>query len=78
MKLKDFLYNLTEEYGTAEFIYKGKKCGVEPETENSVTTYCMWYGEVWKDYKDVDTLLDDKFFDGWSLTDILPRVEVWF
>ena len=40
MSKKEFLQNLTESYGTAEFNYKGKKCGVEPETENSITTYC--------------------------------------
>lgn len=78
MSKKEFLQNLTESYGTAEFNYKGKKCGVEPETENSITTYCMWYGESWKDFSDVDSLMSDKFFDGRSLDDILPEVDVWF
>ncbi len=78
MNMKDFLYNLVEMYGTAEFDYMGKKCGIEPETKNGITTYCMWYGKNWKDYNDVDTLLKDQFFDGRSLTDILPEVDVWF
>lgn len=78
MSIKEFLHNLTEEYGTAEFLYKGKKCGVEPETQNSTTTYCMWYGESWKDYKNTDDLIADKFFDGLSLADILPLLEVNF
>lgn len=78
MTVKDFLYNLTEEFGTAEFTYKGKKCGVEPETQNETTTYCMWYGDSWKDYQNTDGLMADKFFDGLSLTDILPLVDVQF
>lgn len=78
MTRKDFLYNLTEEYGTAEFVYKGKQCGVEPETENSTTTYCMWCGDAYKDYRNVDELMSDNFFDGLSLEDILPLVDVSF
>lgn len=78
MTVKDFLYNLTDEFGTAEFTYKEKKCGVEPETQNSNTTYCMWYGESWKDYQNINELMSDKFFDGLSLTDILPLVDVRF
>ncbi|MCI9427371.1 MAG: hypothetical protein HFI81_06380 [Eubacterium sp.] len=78
MKLEEFLYNIVKMYGTAEFSYKGKTCGVEPETNNSITTYCMWYGKVWKDYKGIDDLMTDRFFDGRSLTDILPEIDVWF
>ncbi len=78
MTKNDFLYNLTEEYGTAEFIYKGKKCGIEPETKNSITTYVMWYGNKWKDYDDIDMLMSDNFFDGDSLNDILPEIDIWF
>lgn len=78
MTIKEFLHNLVDSYGTAEFTYKGKKCGVEPETKNSITTYCMWYDKEWKDFETVDDLMKDKFFDGKSLTDILPEVDVWF
>lgn len=78
MTKRVFLYNLTEEYWTAEFIYNGKKCGVEPETVNSVTVYTMWYGEKWKDYNNMDELMSDKFFDGLSLIEILPLVDVSF
>ena len=78
MNVKDFLHNLTEEYCTAEFMYNGKKCGVEPETQNSNTIYCVWYGESWGEYEDVDKLMSDKFFDGASLAEILPLVNVQF
>ncbi len=78
MKLKEFLYNLVENYGTAEFDYNGQKCGVEPETKNSVTTYCVWYGKACKDYSDINKLLADKFFDGRSLSEVLSEVDVWF
>lgn len=67
-----------EEYGTAEFEYNGQQCGVEPQTQDSETTYTMWYGEVWKDYDNIDDLLSDGFFDGESLQDIFPSIDVWF
>ena len=78
MTLEEFVRNLTEEYGTAEFEYNGKQCGVEPQTQDSEITYTMWYGEAWKDYDNIDDLLSDEFFDGESLQDIFPSIEVWF
>lgn len=78
MTLEEFVRNLTEEYATAEFEYNEKKCGVEPETQNSNTTYTMWYGDAWKDYDNIDDLLSDLFFDGESLQDIFQSIEVYF
>mgnify|MGYP007033311266 FL=1 len=78
MTLEEFVRNLTEEYATAEFEYNGKKCGIEPETQNSNTTYTMWYGDAWKDYDNIDDLLSDLFFDGESLQDIFPSIDAWF
>ena len=78
MTLEEFVRNLTEEYGTAELEYTGQQCGVEPQTQDSETTYTMWYGEVWKDYDNIDDLLSDGFFDGESLQDIFPSIDVWF
>ena len=78
MTLEEFVRNLTEEYGTAEFEYNGQQCGVEPQTQDSETTYTMRYGEVWKDYDNIDDLLSDGFFDGESLQDIFPSIDVWF
>lgn len=78
MTFEEFARTLTEEYGTAEFEYNEKKCGVEPETHDSETTYTMWYGDTWKDYNNIDDLLSDKFFDGESLRDIFPSIDAWF
>lgn len=78
MTLEEFVRNLTEEYGTAEFEYNGKRCGVEPESPDSSTPYTMWYGDAWEDYDDIDELLSDGFFDGKSLRDIFSSIDVWF
>ena len=62
-----------------EFDYQGKHCGIATEIENYKYKFTMWFGEDQiKDYTDVDTLMSDPFFDGHSLNDILPEVEVWF
>lgn len=52
-----------------------KKCGVEPEVQNSVFTFTMWYGDSFKDYSDFDELLLDGFFDGKSIVDLLDIIE---
>lgn len=57
------------------FELNGKKCGVEPEVQDSVFTFTMWYGDSFKDYSDFDELLLDGFFDGKSIVDILDIIE---
>lgn len=57
------------------FEFIGKKCGVEPEVQNSVFTFTMWYGDSFKDYSDFDELLLDGFFDGKSIVDLLDIIE---
>ena len=39
MTLEEFVAILSDEYATAEFEYNGKRCGIEPETSDSNTTY---------------------------------------
>lgn len=78
MTLNEFTYGLTDQYWTAQFNYNGKCCGVEPKTLNAITTYCMWYGDTCKAFASVDKLLSASFFDGRSLKDILPMVEISF
>ena len=56
MTLEEFVAILSDEYATAEFEYNGKRCGIEPETSDSNTTYAMWYGETWKDYSDTSSM----------------------
>ena len=43
MTLEEFVAILSDEYATAEFEYNGQQCGVEPQTQDSETTYTMWY-----------------------------------
>ena len=64
------------EYGTGiYFDINGKQCGVEPEVQDSVFTFTMWYGDSFKDYSDFDELLLDGFFDGKSIVDLLDIIE---
>ena len=39
MTLEEFVAILSDEYATAEFEYNGQQCGVEPQTQDSETTY---------------------------------------
>jgi hypothetical protein len=53
------------------FEYNGKPCGVTSEVENYVPTFQMWCGKDMKEYRDVQELINDKFFDSKSLSELL-------
>ncbi len=60
------------------FEYNGKQCGVEQTVTNSIAIYDMWYGDKLKTYTDLDVLLNDSFFDGKAIHDIIDIVDIDF
>ncbi len=69
---------LQELNGDLIFNYNGKESGVTFEILNYIPTYQVWYGDKVKYYKDLNKLLNDKFYDGMSIKDFANDVEFEF
>lgn len=67
-EVKDYLPNLISHI---TFDYNGYSCGVDPL---AVGAFDMWYGNKEITVKSIDEVLNTKFFDGESLTDIWDDV----
>lgn len=57
------------------FTYNKKRSGITSEVNNSVPTFQVWHGSETKEYADIDELLNDKFFSGKSVNDLVGSVE---
>ncbi|MBP2057004.1 hypothetical protein J2Z60_000166 [Lactobacillus colini] len=72
-QLKDYL----DDYSLDFYFQVNKKdCGIETEVKNYIPTFTLWYGDFYRDYKDKDLLVNDKIFDGKSLRQLLPKLNI--
>lgn len=55
------------------FYYNELCCGVDPFSENH---YDVWYGEKFAEMHSLDEVLNTKFFDGKTLQEIFPYIEI--
>ena len=78
MTINDIRRGVSENYNTLTFVYAGKPSGVEPSAHNSIVTFEAWHGDEAKEYKDIDTLLNDKFYSGKSIADLVGHVNFEF
>lgn len=60
------------------FLFHNKKCGLAPSVENGQFTYEIWCGERWTDHSSFDEAIQDKYFDGFSLVELLPSISITF
>lgn len=61
------------------FTYNDEQCSASLEVDDSIPTYYMHYGDiVRKEYGDFDEMVQDKIFDGKSLSEILGVVKIRF
>lgn len=60
------------------FTYNGKQSGVTSEVHNSIPTFQVWHGSETKEYDNVDDVMNDKFYGGKSINDLLDDVEFTF
>lgn len=72
-QLKQIISNCWNE---VVFTYNGKPSGVTSEVENSIPTFQVWHGEDIKYYSDVDELMEDKFYSGKSLNELVGEIEI--
>lgn len=55
------------------FEYKGKNAGVDPFSKNK---FDMWFGDYDKTATSIDEVMNDKFFDGKSLSEIADEIYI--
>ena len=60
------------------FNYNGKKCGVSPKVYNSTLSYQVWYGDSIKTFSNITDVLNNPFYDGKSLKDIVGDIDYYF
>lgn len=67
MTLTDIINRLSKLTNHVTFTYNGYSCGIDPLSHNE---FEIWYGEDERTLTSIDEVLNTKFFDGKSLTDI--------
>lgn len=67
---------LSECCNDISFSYGGLPSGVTVEVHNYVPTYQAWHGDDVKEYDTVDEIMNDKFYSGKSLNDLVKEVEI--
>lgn len=72
-KLKEIILSCVND---VYFVFNNKKCGISSQVNNYVPIYESWYGNEMKEYSNVDDLLNDLFFDGKRITDIIQDLEI--
>lgn len=77
MNLNELRKIIADDYNDIEFLYNEKPCGISSEVFNYIPTFQMWYGNKIKEYKSVDDLILDNFFDGKSLLRIINKIKFY-
>ena len=60
------------------FIFGGEESGITSEVKDYVPTFYAWHGSKTKEYHDVDEMMEDPFFGGKSITDLIGKVDFAF
>lgn len=68
--IKNLILSLTQD---VEFIYDNVNGSIIPLSTDNIS---VSYGDKNKNYKDIDDLLADPFFNGKSLNDIADKIEI--
>ncbi len=57
------------------FSYYGKSAGITSRVNDFVPTFQVWYGSETKEYKDIEKVMTDSFFQGKSLEELIDEVD---
>ncbi len=68
-----YLKDAVKEGNDFYFHYKGENAGVESAVKDSVVKYEAWYGEEIRQYDDFDDVLNDRFYCGKSILELLAK-----
>ena len=78
MKIDDIRKAISECVNDVTFEYNGKKSGITPEVHDSVPTFQVWHGSEIKEYDNIDDVMNDKFYSGKSISDLVGIVDFQF
>lgn len=76
MKKDELRQILSECCNDISFSYRGLPSGVTVEVRDYIPTYQAWQGNDTKEYDNVDEVMNDKFYSGKSLNDLVKEVEI--
>ena len=57
------------------FVYNGKKSGITSEVKNYVPKFQAWHGDSIKYYDNVNDVMNDDFYSGKSLAELIDSKE---
>lgn len=61
-------------FSAVAFEYNGKKCGIDPFSENE---FCLWCGDKDITVHSIDAVTETAFFDGKSLEEIANQIDIY-
>ena len=69
-EIKNLILSLVQD---VVFEYNGLSCCINPWSDHK---FEVGYGDEAKTYSDIDTLMNDRIFDGRSLSEISNEIEI--
>lgn len=76
---KDDLKNLVSScLNDIVFDYNGMSCGITSEVHNYIPVFQAWYGDNIREYNTVEDIINDKFYNGHSLIDLLCEKNIQY
>ena len=60
------------------FTYNGYNSGVSSTVVNSVFVFHAWYGSNTKEFTSFDKMINDTFFDGNSIIELVETIDIHF
>lgn len=70
-ELDELTEQLREAVNGIYFEIHGLKAGIETDVNNSIPTWQAWCGDKEKYYDDLEAVMTDKFYEGYSLTELV-------
>lgn len=76
MKQEELKQIMNEYCNDIVFQYAGKSSGVTCEVNDYKPTFQAWHGDAVKLYSDAEDVMNDKFYSGKSINDLLDTVNI--
>lgn len=78
MSKKEIKQIISECCNDVVFTYNGIKSGVTSEVKDSIPIFQAWHGLEIKEYSNIDDVMNDKFYSGKSIADLIDKVTFSF